>query len=235
MARDLSRIAENLREIRRRIGDACRRSNRLPSAVKLVAVTKYAEPDWVRELVSLGVIDLGESRPQQLVERSPLFSKAIRWHFIGHLQRNKARRLLPLATLIHSVDTMQLLRAIDRMADELRVRPRVLLQVNIAVETAKHGFSFDELISDWTTVQECRNVEIQGLMTMAPLADDVEEIRPVFRRLRELRDELAAKSAGTMPLSELSMGMSRDFEVAIEEGATIVRVGSELFSGLEAT
>jgi PLP dependent protein len=226
-----TRIAENYREVVQRIDAACRRSGRPTSDVTLVAVTKYARIEWVQALAELGVRDLGESRPQQLIERIPLVTRPVRWHLVGHLQRNKARRVLPLVELIHSVDTLRLLNHVDRLAEELGLRPRLLLEVNVSGEAAKDGFAPDELRREWHAVLGCRHVRIDGLMTMAPLADDAEEARPVFRRLRELRDELAARSPD-LPLRELSMGMSGDFEVAIEEGATFVRTGSRLFAGL---
>ena len=221
-------IAENYATVRRRIEAACERANREPSSVQLVAVTKYAPMDAVRELVALGQRALGESRPQQLLERATLLdASSVSWHLIGHLQRNKARKLLPVASLVHSIDSLRLLAAIDRLAEELSLRPRVLLEVNVSGEASKHGFSPDELRSAWKEVAAVNHLEIAGLMTMAPYSEDPEAARPVFRKLRKFRDELA--SAGPLILPELSMGMSGDFEVAIEEGATIVRVGSSLF------
>jgi pyridoxal phosphate enzyme (YggS family) len=225
-------IAENLRDVRRRIVDACTRTGRSPSDVKLVAVTKSATPKNIRELISLGELDLGESRPQQLLERAPLFGDTVRWHLIGNLQRNKIRRTLPLVHQIHSVDSFRLLDGIDRIAAELKLHPRLLLEVNVSGEQAKHGFSPDELVAQAGALLSFENVDVLGLMTMAPLLDDAEPARPVFRGLRELRDRLAEKLPG-LSLTELSMGMSNDFEVAIEEGATIVRVGSDLFRTLD--
>lgn len=224
-----ARIAENFRTVRARIAAACARAGRSSDSVRLVAVTKYARPEWVQALVALGVHDLGESRPQQLVERARAMGPGLRWHLVGPLQRNKARRVLPLVSLIHSVGSLRLLQTLDRLAEEMGRAPRVLLEVNISGETAKHGFLPEELTAAWSAVRECRSVSIEGLMTMPPLTEDVEQARPVFRRLRELRDRLADPGR---PLRELSMGMSRDFEVGIEEGATLIRVGSDLFAGL---
>jgi pyridoxal phosphate enzyme (YggS family) len=227
-----SRIAENFRDVQQRIDAACQRAERSSSDVKLVAVTKYAELEWVQELIKLGVCELGESRPQQLFERTGLYTKNVRWHLIGHLQRNKARRVLPLVSLIHSVDTFRLLSTLDRLAEELELQPRVLLEVNMSGESSKHGFSQQELIENWKNVLDCGHLQIDGLMTMAALTEDVEETPPVFRGLRILRDRLVEKSPSSVSLAELSMGMSRDFEAAIEEGATILRIGSSLFEGL---
>jgi len=227
-------LAANLKNARQKIEAACNRCSRSPDSVRLVVVTKYARLEWVRELLSLGVSDLGESRPQQLVERASLIAEPVRWHFIGHLQRNKVRRVLPLATLIHSVDSFRLLDAIDRIAAERNIPQHVLLEVNIAGEQRKHGFSPDELAAGWETVLGCSHLRVDGLMTMAPFNDDPESVRPVFAGLRALRDQLADRSPSSISLPELSMGMSRDFEIAVEEGATIVRIGSDLFRGFSS-
>jgi len=232
--RTASRIAENYDRFRQEVGTACARSGRVASDVKLVAVTKYAELAWVRALAALGVVDLGESRPQQLCERSEQLAgpQLVRWHLIGHLQRNKVRRVLPAVTLIHSVDSLRLIERIDAMSQELGLRPRVLLEVNLAGETAKHGFSAEALRAAWEQILDYQAVQVEGLMTMAPKVDRPDEARSVFRRLRELRDALADRAHGDVPLAELSMGMSGDFATAIEEGATLVRIGSRLFEGL---
>jgi len=228
-----SPIANNLRRVHERIKAACARADRSPNDVRLVAVTKYAQIDWVHQLIKLGVTELGESRPQQLAERVPLLPANITWHMIGHLQRNKARRVLEVATWIHSVDSLRLLTRIDALAQELEIRPKLLLEVNISGEEAKHGFRPDELLGSWKTVLQCPHVDIEGLMTMAPMSENIEAARPIFRELRELRNRLRDQSPETLTLQELSMGMSRDFEVAIEEKATIIRIGSELFKERE--
>ncbi|MFQ5734858.1 MAG: YggS family pyridoxal phosphate-dependent enzyme [Planctomycetaceae bacterium] len=225
-------VAANLADVNDRIAAACLRAGRIATDVTVVAVTKYAETEWVRELVAEGVRDLGESRPQQLVERAGAFGEYVRWHLIGHLQRNKARKVLPIAVLIHSVDTMRLLETLERLAEETETSPRVLLEVNISGEAAKHGFSPQELAANWDAVLACQRVCVDGLMTMAPAGDSPEDARPCFRRLRDLRDELRDRSPKTLSLPELSMGMSGDYEVAVEEGATLVRIGSRLFEGL---
>jgi PLP dependent protein len=226
-----AQLETNLVAVSDRIAAACARVGRKPAEVTLVAVTKYARPSWVRGLVSLGVRDLGESRPQQLVERAEWFDVAVRWHLIGPLQRNKVRKLLPTVALIHSVDSLRLLSAIDRIAAEERLQPRVLLEVNVSGEEAKHGFAPEEVWDRWSDIAAATHVTVAGLMTMAPWDDDPERSRPVFRKLRQLRDELRERS-NAADLRELSMGMSGDFEVAVEEGATLVRIGSRLFEGL---
>jgi pyridoxal phosphate enzyme (YggS family) len=240
-------LAENVSAVQSEVAAACRRAGRAASEVTLVAVTKYAELDWVRGLIELGVLDLGESRPQQLVERADQLPGDVRWHLIGHLQRNKVKLVLPHCVLIHSVDSLRLLEKISAIAAELpppnavsapadrTTLPRVLLEVNVAGEASKDGFTPAELCSQWDALQRVPHVELAGLMTMAPLSDDPETARPVFRGLRQLRDELAARAAPQVKLTELSMGMSGDFTVAIEEGATLVRIGSRLFEGLESS
>jgi PLP dependent protein len=226
-----ARIAANYAHVTGRIEEACRRAGRPFADVRLVAVTKSAEIGWIEALLALGVRDLGESRPQQLCERALLIDNPVEWHLIGHLQRNKVRKVLPVARWIHSVDTLPLLRRIDEIAGELGVRPRLLLEVNVSGESAKHGFEPQELAASWPAVCDVSYVEIAGLMTMAPWTESPEAARPVFAGLRVLRDRLIATQPG-IALPELSMGMSGDFEVAVEEGATLVRVGTRLFEGL---
>jgi len=227
------RIAANLAAVRQRMAAACARSGRSIDDVRLVAVTKSASLDEIRALIALGVTDMGESRPQQLLSRASELPQEIAWHLIGSLQRNKARKILPLVSLIHSADSFRLLDALDRLAAELAIRPRVLLEVNVSGEESKQGFSPDELNSDIARLPGWRHLEICGLMTMAPETEDPEEARPTFRALRAFRDELQQQLdalAAPIPLRELSMGMSGDFEIAIEEGATRIRVGSLLFA-----
>jgi pyridoxal phosphate enzyme (YggS family) len=221
-------LAEHLTSVRQTVASACRRVGRDPASVRIVAVTKYASLEAVRELFELGHRELGESRPQQLVARESLFRQfAATWHLIGPLQRNKIRKVLPIAAVIHSIDDVRLLETIDRVASELNLKPQVLLEVNISGETSKQGFSPDELRAAWPEILAFHHLNVRGLMTMAPHRADAENARPVFRGLKSLRDELSR--AGSLPLPELSMGMSGDYEVAVEEGATIVRLGNALF------
>ena len=227
-------LEENLGSIRERITRACQISGRSVSEVTLIAVTKYAELDWVRELIELDVKDLGEARPQQLVTRARELPEEICWHLIGHLQRNKAEDILPFTKMIHSVDSVRLFEHIAKLGQKLEKPPKVLLEVNVAGEQSKDGFDPTELLTAWPNLQSCETLEIAGLMTMAPLGDNAEIARPVFRRLRELRDRMRAESKDRRQLPELSMGMSGDFEVGIEEGATMIRLGSCLFEGLSA-
>lgn len=227
-----SQLAENLSRIRDRIDSACRRTGRANHEITLVAVTKYADLEWVRALLELGVTELGESRPQQLVSRAAQLPETVHWHLIGHLQRNKVESILPVATLIHSVDSVRLIEAVSKAAQKQGQKSaRLLLEVNVSGEGSKNGFDPTELQTAWPQIRELPAISIEGLMTMAPLSDSVESTRPVFRALREFRDRLVA-AGGRWQLPILSMGMSGDFEIAIEEGATHVRLGSSLFEGL---
>ena len=227
------RLTDNLQRVNAEIATACGHAGRSPNEVTLVAVTKSAELAWLRRLVELGVRDLAENRPQQFVERAGLLPADIHWHFIGHLQRNKVKQVLSRTELIHSIDSLRLLKRISEVAAELALRPRVLLEVNVSGEAAKDGMPVYEINSQWDDFQAVPHVDIVGLMTMAPLTDDPQAARPVFRELRQLRDSLAGRAAAHIKLTELSMGMSGDFVVAIEEGATLIRIGSRLFEGLK--
>lgn len=228
-------IAENLNEIQLAIKSACVRAGRSVDDVQLVAVTKYAELDWVRDLIELGMTELGESRPQQLRHRAEESPADVRWHMIGHLQRNKVDIVIAAAELIHSVDSLRLLRRVESCAATLGRRQQVLLEVNVSGEESKDGFEPDELRSAWQEILDLQHVDVRGLMTMAPRGEDAECARPYFRQLREFRDELAKCSGGSVTMPELSMGMSGDFAIAIEEGATLIRIGSRLFAGLQRT
>jgi pyridoxal phosphate enzyme (YggS family) len=228
------RLRQNLNAIFAEIHAACIRAGRDPSTANLVAVTKYADWSWVQELSQCHHV-FGENRPQQLAERQALMPTA-EWHLIGQLQRNKVRIALQHAALIHSVDSLRLLEKIAEAGAALVVRPKILLQLNVSQEASKSGFSLQELETEWPTVLTIADrVEIAGLMTMAAESQNPEDARPAFRSLRELRDRLAARedsqSAG-ISLPELSMGMSGDFIPAVEEGATLVRIGSRIFDGL---
>ena len=254
-----AQLAENVAHVRGRIAAAAGRSGRAAEAVKLVAVTKYVSADVVRRLVEAGCRDLGESRPQLLWEKAAQLAELpIRWHLIGHLQRNKVRRTLPLIAMMHSVDSPRLLAAIDEemgakgtevvaAADSTpsndslrqptpspsRLAPLpVLLEVHISGEQAKSGFSPAEIEPLLASAGDYRHVSIRGLMGMASLEGGLDVARREFAALRDLRDRLRPNCPPNVTLDELSMGMSGDFEVAIEEGATIVRVGSALFEGV---
>ncbi len=229
-----SRLADNLAAVEARIAAACARARRKRDEVTLIAVTKYVDIDVATMLPELGLRDLGESRPQELWRKAAALPKDIRWHLVGHLQRNKVERTLPLVHLIHSVDSERLLAAISEDSDRQKRATLVLIEVNLSREPAKHGFPPEEqrlidLLMSWP--YPC--LEPQGLMTMAAESDAPEAYRRTFAQLRALRDHIRAEGRDWMGLfRDLSMGMTNDFEVAIEEGATMVRIGSALFEGL---
>lgn len=235
---DLETILQrNVAELRQRIGEACRRAGRARSEVTLVAATKYVNADIARLLLPLGITNLGESRPQELWRKAAAIPEAT-WHLIGHLQRNKIDRTLPVARLIHSVDSLRLLEALEIEARKQNRRVDVLLEFNLSGEEAKHGFSMADaspgsapLLAD--ALRPIEFVRVVGLMTMAALVDNPEKARPAFAALRGVRDTLKARVPPPHDLRQLSMGMTNDFELAIEEGATLVRIGTALFHGLE--
>jgi pyridoxal phosphate enzyme (YggS family) len=231
-------IADNLQRVRERIARAAERAGRSPSEVVLVGVTKYVGPREAAELVAAGCEDLGESRPQELWFKAGQVAPAspetqLRWHLVGHLQRNKIRRTLPLVHMIHSVDSERLLAAINEELghNEASQRPplKVLLEVNTSGEAAKHGLPPGVVDPLLATAASYPRVAICGLMTMAALDGGPEVAARNFASLRELRDRLKPNTPNMVALDELSMGMSGDFEVAIGEGATIVRIGSLLW------
>ncbi len=223
----MSDLSENLQNVRERMAAAAARSGRPAEAVELIAVSKTHPPEVIRELARAHHSLFGESRVQEILTKAPELPSSLRWHFIGHLQKNKIRKLLPWVEAIHSVDSLALAGDIDRIATEDGRRPAVYLQVNVAEDAAKHGFTRDSARRDLDALLALPRLEILGLMTIPALADDPEKNRPAFAALRELRDSL--QTAAGIPLPGLSMGMSDDFEIAIEEGATIVRVGTALF------
>jgi pyridoxal phosphate enzyme (YggS family) len=199
--------------------------------VTLVAVTKTVGAEVAAELACLGVTELGESRPQELWRKAAALP-AVHWHLIGHLQRNKVERTLPLVSLIHSVDSLRLLGALEQEAVKQKRTVDVLLEVNVSRETSKHGLApseIEQLAEPAATLQRLR---VRGLMTMAALAEDPETCRPTFAQLRQLCDRLRERFGPPHDLRHLSMGMSNDFEVAVEEGATLVRLGTVLFEGI---
>jgi PLP dependent protein len=229
----MEELFDRLDTIRIRIAAAARRARRSPTQIELVAVSKTHHAENVREAIEAGQLVFGESRVQELLSKASLLPSATHWHFIGHLQSNKVRKILPLCELIHGVDSTALAQDIDRIAEELGLYPRILLEVNVADEKTKFGFTPDALRAEIDTLLALKRVQVEGLMTIAPYAEDPEASRPFFVALRKLRDELAERTGTPLPI--LSMGMSGDFEVAIEEGATHVRVGSAIFGARSKT
>ena len=224
----MSDLAERLQAIRERLRTASERSGREPSSVELLAVSKTFPIEDIREAMEAGQLLFGENKVQEVLAKVPALPSKLRWHLIGHLQSNKVRKVLPLVDAVHSVDSLDLARDIQRIGGELGLFLKVYLEVNLAAESTKHGFKPDDLREGaLDALYEMDRLHIQGLMCIPPFDPMPEMTRPYFATLRQLRDELEKR--GGAPLPKLSMGMSHDFEVAIEEGATIVRVGSALF------
>lgn len=231
-----SRIADNLAAIRARMDQAAVASGRSASDVRLVAVTKYVGQAEIEALLAAGCFDLGESRPQSLWERAGAFqANDIRWHFIGHMQRNKVRRTLPLIDLFHSADSLRLLVAMEETAKEMAADAanqqsvNVLLEVNISGDANKHGFVPADVEPALETIAQFNHLQVKGLMCMAALEGDNAGAERNFNDLRQLRDRLGTVAPANIELTELSMGMSGDFEEAIRAGSTMVRIGSALF------
>ncbi len=221
-------IDQRLTEVRSRMAEAARRAGRKPEETQLVAVSKAHPPEALQEALEAGQALFGENRVQEARAKVPLVSSRARWHFIGHLQKNKVRQALPIFEMLHSIDSLELARDVQRMAGEDGQRPRVLLEVNVAGEGSKFGFKPAAIEAELETlITETPRLEILGLMAIPPISPKAEDSRRYFAALRTLRDRLQEKLRVGLP--ELSMGMSGDYEIAIEEGATLVRVGTAIF------
>ncbi len=230
-ANKIESLRARLQEVRARIGAAALRSHRQPEEITLVAVSKTHPAEIVSEAIAAGATDLGENRVQEAEGKIPEVGRHVaRWHLIGHLHTNKARRAIELFYVIHSLDSVALARRLDRMCVELgRKELPVLIQVDLGREATKSGADVAELPKLVDAFKDCERLRLVGLMTLPPYFEDAEQVRPFFRELRELRDELASRGAFGDGRGELSMGMTHDYEIAIEEGATIVRVGTAVF------
>jgi len=240
----MTKISQRIATVKNNIEAACERSGRDPCEVKLVIVTKSADIDFVKEVVRLGFTELGENRVQQLkrvsaqvadfLESEPdgtSLPSAVNWHMIGHLQRNKVRQVLPITALIHSVDTLRLAEEINLAAAKLDLRPEILLQVNTSQEPQKYGVPVGAAVHLSEQIETLPNLKLVGLMTMAPLTRNKNLVRSCFIRARELFQELKGEKVVGPQFTELSMGMSSDYEIAVEQGATILRIGSAIFAG----
>jgi pyridoxal phosphate enzyme (YggS family) len=220
-------LAANLEHLRRRIAAACARAGRDPASVTLLAVSKGQPPEVVRAAADLGLTLFGENKVQEAKAKIPLCPGRLRWHLVGHLQSNKARDAVHWFEMIQSLDSLALAAELQKQAEKAAKTVPVLLEVNVAGEATKFGYRPEQLLAELRELNAFPRLEIQGLMTLAPWTPDPEKVRPVFRRLRELKAECEQRLGA--PLGHLSMGMSGDFEVAIEEGATLVRIGTALF------
>ena len=230
-------FAERLENVLSRIRACARRCNRSSDEITLVAVSKTHPAEAIREAISLGLTDFGENRVQEAEGKIPIVGRdAARWHLIGHLQSNKARKAVELFDVIHSLDSVALAQRLDRICIELdRATLPVLIQVDLGHETTKTGIDEKDLNELVAAVTESERLELCGLMTLPPFFDEAEKARPYFQRLREMRDELQTQHVFSDRAGDLSMGMTHDYEIAIEEGATIVRIGTAIFGARNRT
>mgnify|MGYP001443791936 FL=1 len=228
-----SLIKENIEVIRKRIEKAAIKAGRNPSDIKLIAVTKNVEPQNIIEAIEAGVVDFGENRVQELLNKANIIEeksdKNIKWHMIGHLQTNKVKYIVDKITMIHSLDSLKLAQEIDRKAQKLGKTIDVLIQVNIAEEVTKFGLKKYEVLDFVQMAGSLKNIKVKGLMTIAPFAENPEQVRFVFSGLRKIFIDICRKNINNIDMKYLSMGMSNDFEIAIEEGANIVRIGTAIF------
>lgn len=224
-------INDNYKTIRDKIAAAAKRVNRAPSSIKLITVTKTIDPDRIKQAVAAGAAILGENRVQEAKEKIEELGELARWHLIGHLQSNKAKYAVKLFDLIHSVDTLELAMEIDKQAAKIGKVQDVLIEVSLAGEETKAGIEAEGVAALVREASKLRHISIKGLMAIPPFLADPEEVRPYFRTLKELAASIEKEHIPNVSMNELSMGMSNDFEVAVEEGATMVRVGSAIFGG----
>ncbi len=222
-------IADNLKTVTDRIAFAAKRAGRDPSSVRLIVVTKTVDVESIRHAVAAGAAVLGENRVQEAREKIEKLGRMARWHLIGHLQTNKAKYAVKLFDLIHSVDNLELAKELDKQAAKIGKVQNILIEVSIAGEAAKAGVAMQDVTTLVREAAKFKNISIKGLMTVPPYSENPEDARPFFRKLRELAETILKENIPGVSMNELSMGMSGDFEVAVEEGATMVRVGTAIF------
>ena len=222
-------VCENYLAVEEKVKEACRRAGRNRDEVTLIAVSKTKPMSMIEDLLPLGVVDFGENKVQELTAKEEALPSGIHWHMIGHLQRNKVKYIVDKACLIHSVDTLRLAETISQEAEKKGVTANILIEVNVAGEDSKFGVSPDETAALAEAIAKLPNIAVKGLMTIAPFVENAEENRAVFRNLRKLSVDIEEKKFNNVTMAVLSMGMTGDYEVAIEEGATMVRVGTGIF------
>ena len=222
-------IKNNLEIINEKIKKAALKVNRNPEEIKLVAVTKTATTEQIKEAINAGVKIIGENRVQDAKEKYQILTADIKWHLIGHLQTNKTKYAVEIFNCIHSVDSIKLAQEIDKRSKQFGKKIDVLVEVNVSGEETKYGIKPEEVEPFLKEISEFPEIRVRGLMTIAPIVEDKEEVRPYFRKLRELSEEIKSKNIGNVKMDYLSMGMTEDFEIAIEEGANMVRIGRGIF------
>lgn len=222
-------VCENYKEVEKRVEEACKRAGRKREEVTLIAVSKTKPVSMIEELLPLNVRDFGENKVQELTAKAEILPSALHWHMIGHLQRNKVKYIVDKACIIHSVDSLRLAEEISKAAQKKQVTAKILIEVNVAEEESKFGVRTSELLPLIEAISPLPNIAIKGLMTIAPYVENPEENRWIFRKLKNLSIDIKGKNFDNVTMDVLSMGMTGDYEVAIEEGATHVRVGTGIF------
>lgn len=222
-------VCENYKEVEKRVEEACKRAGRKREEVTLIAVSKTKPVSMIEELLPLNVRDFGENKVQELTAKAEILPSALHWHMIGHLQRNKVKYIVDKACIIHSVDSLRLAEEISKVAQKKQVTAKILIEVNVAEEESKFGVRTSELLPLIEAISLLPNIAIKGLMTIAPYVENPEENRWIFQKLKNLSIDIKGKNFDNVTMDVLSMGMTGDYEVAIEEGATHVRVGTGIF------
>lgn len=222
-------ITENLEQVRKNIDEACRMAGRDPKEVTLIAVSKTKPVSMLKEAYDAGARCFGENKVQEIMDKHPQLPEDIQWHMIGHLQRNKVKYIVDKVSMIHSVDSLRLAQTIEQEAAKHNVCVPVLLEVNVAQEESKFGLKMDEVLPLIDTIADFHHIKVQGLMTIAPYVENAEDNRDFFRQLKKLSVDIEAKNINNVSMSVLSMGMTGDYQVAVQEGATMVRVGTGIF------
>lgn len=222
-------ITENLEQVRKNIDEACRMAGRDPKEVTLIAVSKTKPVSMLKEAYDAGARCFGENKVQEIMDKHPQLPEDIQWHMIGHLQRNKVKYIVDKVSMIHSVDSLRLAQTIEQEAAKHNVCVPVLLEVNVAQEESKFGLKMDEVLPLIETIADFPHIKVQGLMTIAPYVENAEDNRDFFRQLKKLSVDIGAKNINNVSMSVLSMGMTGDYQVAVQEGATMVRVGTGIF------
>jgi pyridoxal phosphate enzyme (YggS family) len=226
---NLDDIQVKIAEIKEEINQICHRCGRNPEDITLIVVTKTVDPERINYAVDCGVTNLGENKVQEIVDKYETVPKSIKWHLIGHLQTNKVKYIIDKVELIHSVDSVKLAEEISKRAEKYHITKDVLVQINVAEEESKFGIALEDAVSFVKSISVFDNISIKGLMTIAPYSENPEGVRPVFRQLKEKFDELAQMNLPNTEMKYLSMGMSNDYNVAIEEGANMIRIGTAIF------
>lgn len=226
---EIKSIQNAIRDVEEKISDACKRVGRNPEEVTLIAVSKTMPVEAIREAMECGVIEFGENRPQELRDKQAEITEPLHWHMIGSLQTNKLKYVIGKTVLIHSVDSVHLAQAINELSGKKGLVTDILLEINVAGEESKHGISPEELEETVRTLATYSDIKIRGLMTVAPYTEDAEENRIYFKQMKQLMVDINSKNIDNVYMDILSMGMTGDYEIAIEEGATLVRVGTGIF------